>query len=131
MNRRDPKLPPEIRMKAVLQEMDEAVVIKSADGSIVLWNRAAAKLFGYTAPEVIGEQGDCLIPPGEIRQWRNFEKQLRGANTVPPRLKVVRVKNGGSRVRVTLKAILADKSRPRRSDIEELCRPLPPYAKDE
>jgi PAS domain S-box-containing protein len=93
--------------------MNEAVMIKSVDGTIVLWNRAAAELFGYSVPEIIGEKADILIPPGEMR--------LRGGGTVR-RVNAVRIAKDGVRIQVILTATVIDRRRPARSEIMEIYR---------
>jgi PAS domain S-box-containing protein len=123
MQRRDRNLQPEGRLKAMLQEMDEAAVFKSADGSVVLWNRMAAELFGYTAPEIVGQNAEILLPDGERQFWHDFEKRLRGGSAVR-RVAAVRIAKGGGRVRVMLKTVVVDKARPGRSEILDLYRPL-------
>ena len=121
MHRKNRKPPADGMLTAVLQAMNEAVVVKSAAGTITLWNRAAAELFGYTPPEVIGEKADILIPPGELRHWRECEKRLRGGGAVR-RINAVRLAKDGVRIRVILTATVVEKSRPAESDIVEIYR---------
>jgi len=101
--------------------MNEAVMIKSVDGTIVLWNRAAAELFGYSVPEIIGEKADILIPPGEMRHWHECEMRLRGGGTVR-RVNAVRIAKDGVRIQVILTATVIDRRRPARSEIMEIYR---------
>ena len=121
MQRRNRRTTPETILTAVLQSINDAVVIKASDGTIALWNRAAAELFGYTAPEVIGENSDLLIPPSELRHWREYEKRLRGGG-VMRRIHAVRVGKGGVRVRVIFAGAVVDKRRPASSEIVEIYR---------
>jgi len=116
------KSPPELVLKAVLQHIDDAVVFKSPDGIITLWNRAAAELFGYTPPEVIGEPADLLIAPKERRHWHQCEKLIRGGGVMCRRVRAVRIGKDGRRIRVTMTATVIDKTRPARSEIMELYR---------
>jgi PAS domain S-box-containing protein len=122
MQRRDRRNPSESVLKAVLQNMSEAAVFRSADGRVVLWNRVAAEMFGYTAPEMIGEQADLLIPPGEVEFWREMEKRVR-AGEIVRRIRAVRLAKDAKRMRVLLTLILVDKVDPARSDILEMYAP--------
>lgn len=116
---------PDSVLKALLQVMDDAVVIKSPDGKITLWNRAAAEMFGYSAPEVIGESADILIPKTELQPWRDCEKRLRGDGKVR-RWKTVRLAKGGERIRVKVTVTVTDQRRPTKSEIVELYRCFTP-----
>ena len=52
------------RLAAVVDWSEDAIVTKSLDGIITTWNRGAAKLFGYSAEEAVGQPVTMLIPEG-------------------------------------------------------------------
>jgi len=110
-------------LKTLLQAMDDAVVLRSADGMISLWNRAAAELFHYSAPEVIGTDGEFLIPEAESRPWRDLEKWMRGDGKIR-RTATVRLARGKARVSVLLTMAIVDPRRPATSDILEIYQEL-------
>src|SRR5580693_3686759 len=54
---------------ALISASDDAIVVKTLDGMISTWNQGAARLYGYTSDEVIGQPMTMLCPPdrtGEI-----------------------------------------------------------------
>jgi PAS domain-containing protein len=46
----------------ILEQIADAVIYADDTGTIMRWNRAAAALFGYSAPEALGQNLDLIIP---------------------------------------------------------------------
>jgi two-component system, chemotaxis family, CheB/CheR fusion protein len=50
-------------LAAVVEDSDDAILSKMLDGTILTWNKAAERMYGYRPEEVIGKNVSMLLPP--------------------------------------------------------------------
>ena len=89
------------RLAAIVESSDDAIVGKTLDGTITSWNRAAERLFGYTAAEAIGQPIFLIIPPDRRAEEETVLARLR-AGQVVDHFETVRRRKDGSLVTVSL-----------------------------
>jgi PAS domain S-box-containing protein len=58
-------------LRAIIDEAPFACVALDPDRRILLWSRAAERIFGYTAAEAVGRSYDELLVPAEEREQRD------------------------------------------------------------
>jgi PAS domain S-box-containing protein len=89
------------RLAAIVESSDDAIASKDLNGIVTSWNKAAERLFGYKAEEIIGKPILTIIPPelhsdedmilGKIRRGERIEH-----------FETVRVTKSGERIEVSL-----------------------------
>ena len=82
------------RLAAIVDSSDDAVIGKTLDGIITSWNGGAARLFGYTAEEAVGQPVTLLLPAGRQGEEPAIVERLRHGERVDSFETVRRRKNG-------------------------------------
>ena len=88
-------------LAAIVGSTDDAVIGKTLDGTIVSWNDAAERMYGYSAAEAIGRSIRILTVPEQAGEIDKILERIRRGERVA-RLDSVRRRADGSRVRVGL-----------------------------
>jgi PAS domain S-box-containing protein len=62
---------------AVVTESAEAIVVTDPKGIILLWNAGAARIFGFSAADVVGQSLDVIIPEKlRARHWQGYQQTM-------------------------------------------------------
>ncbi|MBX9656772.1 PAS domain-containing protein, partial [bacterium] len=89
------------QLAAIVESSQDAIVSKDLNGIITSWNKAAERLYGYTADEIIGRSISLLIPEDHFDDLeRIMERFRKGENT--EHFETVRLAKDGRRIDVSI-----------------------------
>ncbi len=57
----------ELRLRSVVETAPDGIISIDSQGKIILWNKGAERIFGYTANEVYGKNVSLVAPPRYLR----------------------------------------------------------------
>ena len=80
---------------------EAAIVSKDLNGAVTTWNKAAERLFGYPAKEVIGKSITILIPSDRLNEEGEILGRIRRGERID-HFETVRQRKDGSLVVVSL-----------------------------
>lgn len=89
------------RLAAIVESSDDAIVGKTLDGTITSWNPAAARMYGYTQAEAIGQSILLIVPPDRRQEEAEVLRRLSRGETLD-HFETVRVRKDGRRLDVSL-----------------------------
>jgi diguanylate cyclase (GGDEF)-like protein/PAS domain S-box-containing protein len=91
-----------IQMLATLVEQSEdAIIVKSTEGVIVSWNAGAERLYGYSAGEAIGRPISMLVPLDRAGEEQTLLDAALAGRSVP-RYETARLDKDGRRILVSV-----------------------------
>ncbi|GGC15300.1 hypothetical protein GCM10011494_37690 [Novosphingobium endophyticum] len=99
-------------LAAIVESTDDAIVGKRLDGTILSWNTAAERIFGYTAGEIVGRNIRTIIPEDRQAEEDRIVACITRGEHVPTFETIRRRKDGGEvHIAVTVSPILDDAGR--------------------
>lgn len=69
-------------LAAIVESSDDAIFAKTLDGTILTWNPAAERLYGYTAEEAVGQSVSLLLPEGREHELDDLLSRIRAGERV-------------------------------------------------
>jgi PAS domain S-box-containing protein len=89
------------RLAAIVQYTDDAILGKTLDGTITSWNRAAERLYGYSAEEAVGQHISMLVPLDRPDEMPEILRKVRRGENIE-HLETVRVTKDGRHLDVSV-----------------------------
>jgi PAS domain S-box-containing protein len=92
---------PSDHLAAIVESSEDAIISKDLNGIIQTWNKAAERLFGYAAHEIIGKPVLTLIPEDRHHEEDRILGQIRRGERIQ-HFETVRQRKDGSLIDISL-----------------------------
>jgi PAS domain S-box-containing protein len=99
-----PDLPSELTFRhlaKVVESSDDAIISKDLNGTIISWNRAAERMFGYTAEEAVGHSIRIIIPNNRQAEEDDVMAHIRAGRAMT-RYETIRQCKDGTLIPISL-----------------------------
>jgi len=88
-------------LAAIVDSTQDAVIGHTLNGTITSWNKAAERIFGYTAAQAVGKALAMLIPPDRADEVPKIVKELKRGKKFD-NFDIERIRQDRTRVAVSL-----------------------------
>jgi PAS domain S-box-containing protein len=85
----------------IVESSFDAIFSRSLDGTIISWNLAAQRIFGYPSKEIVGRNGARLLPPDRPDEQAQLIERVRKGERID-HFETVRLRKDGRRVAVSM-----------------------------
>src|SRR5689334_23460623 len=94
-------IPADLLYEAIVDSSDDAIVSKDLNSIVMSWNKAAERMFGYTADEMIGQSIAKLFPLDRLEEETHILGRLHRGEQVD-HFDTVRQRKDGKLIDVSL-----------------------------
>jgi PAS domain S-box-containing protein len=88
-------------LAAIVESSDDAIISEDLSATVMTWNKAAERLFGYRAEEILGKSIVTIIPPERHGEENTILERIQRGERIE-RFETVRVRKDGSRIDILL-----------------------------
>jgi PAS domain S-box-containing protein len=92
---------PRHHLAAIVDSFDDPIISKSLDGTILSWNGAATRVFGYHPDEIIGKSILTLMPPELQHEEEDILRKLRAGQRIE-HYETTRMRKNGERFPISV-----------------------------
>ncbi|MEO8791227.1 MAG: PAS domain S-box protein, partial [Chthoniobacteraceae bacterium] len=90
----------QVRLAAIVNSSDDAIIGKTLHGVITTWNPGAERIFGYAAAEIIGQPMTHLFPPDRLAEESEILAQITQGKSVE-HFETLRIRKDGTRIEIS------------------------------
>lgn len=88
-------------LAAIVESSDDAIISKTLEGIVTSWNKAAEKIFGYTAEEMVGQPMLKIFPPDRVDEEMHILSKLRSGEKVD-HFQTIRLHKSGRQIHISV-----------------------------
>ena len=88
-------------LAAIVESSDDAIYGVKLDGTVVSWNRAAERIYGFRAGEMVGRNVSILYPDERLDELIDTMERIKRGDHVG-RVETARVRKGGRMVPISV-----------------------------
>ena len=89
------------RLSAIVNSSDDAIISKKFDGTIISWNEAAERMFGYTAYEAVNNNISIIIPEELYEEEKEIISKVKNGERIK-HYETIRKTKDGNRISIAL-----------------------------
>lgn len=112
-----------IRMAAIIDSSNDAIIGKTFDGVVTSWNPAAERLFGYTESEMLGQSILRIVPPASRDEELSLVSKVKEGIRVDQH-ETIRVRKDGTPIDVILNISPINDTAGRRVGVSTIVRDI-------
>jgi PAS domain S-box-containing protein len=88
-------------LASIVETCDDAIISHTIGGTVLSWNSGAERIFGYAAPEMIGESIESIIPRDRQTEILDLRDLIEHGRRVD-RVETVRMRKDGRKIDVSM-----------------------------
>lgn len=85
------------QLAAIVESSNDAILIRGLDRTILSWNAAAERLFGWSAQEAVGQPIELILPPERTGMRRRSVKGAAREKSLSP-VETIHLRQDGARI---------------------------------
>ena len=90
-----------LRLAAIVESSDDAIISKDFGGVIMSWNKGAELIFGYTAAEAVGQNISMLFPPDRLDEETEIIAKIKKGERIT-HYETIRRRKDGTEIPISL-----------------------------
>lgn len=88
-------------LASIVESSNDAIITKDLNGVITSWNKAAERIFGYSAEEAIGRPISMIAAPGRVDEMAGILERIKSGERID-HFETVRSAKSGALVNISL-----------------------------
>jgi len=88
-------------LASIVESSEDAIFVRTLEGTIITWNAGAERMFGYSAQEMMGRSVSILLPPDRLDEVSRINLQVQQGERME-HYETVRLRKDGSQIHVSL-----------------------------